>query len=48
MWYVSHKLGPGVAGSVLKYHNNTMIRLGDIGDKQRLSAAEMHSSMMFL
>ena len=40
MSYVSHKLGRGVKDSVLKYHNDTTIRLGDICEKQRLAAAK--------
>ena len=40
---MSHKLGPGVKDSVLKYHNDTTIRLGDICEKQRLSAPETYS-----
>ena len=44
MWYVSHKLGKDVKGSVLKYHTDPMIRSGDICEKQRLSAAEINSS----
>ena len=45
MLYISQKLGPGVKDSVLKYHNDTTIRLGDICEKQRLSVAETYSSI---
>ena len=46
MLYISQKLGPGVKDSVLKYHNDTTIRLGDICEKQRLSVAETYSSSL--
>ena len=45
MWYVSHKLRTDVKGSVLKYHTDPMIRLADICEKHRLSAAEMNSNI---
>lgn len=44
IWYVSPKLGPDLKCSVLKYHNDTMIRLGDIAKKQCLDAPKTHDS----